>query len=153
MAYKIPKDLQLLQQADGDFLGFLSKKTGLPVTLMSTLLTQLTLDPQQQLGVPVHEPNQYRPRLKQHTHPNYLVTTKILISSTKETVVFSQFDESRMCPLVNPTFTKVGLLFINAKDLQCLISKGVNKLTPKLSDACKILKTINQSTRCCRDSR
>ena len=47
-------DLQLLQQANGDFVGSPPIQIGLPVILMSTSLTQLMLDLQEQPGVPTY---------------------------------------------------------------------------------------------------
>jgi hypothetical protein len=68
-----------------------------------------------------------------------------MISTPKKTVLCPQLDEIRVSCLVNPAFTKVGLLAINAKNFHSLIAYGIDQLTPELSDTGKKLQTVSPS--------
>ena len=76
------------------------------------------------------------------THPDYLITAKISISSAKKPVFIPQANKIWMCLLVDSPFMEVRLPTINAKSFQSLISHRVDKLTSKLLYACEKLDTI-----------
>jgi len=78
-------------------------------------------------------------------HPHYLITTEVLLSSTKEPVLTSQVDKSLVGCFVNPPFTIIRLSAINAKNLQSMFTHGIDKLTSKLSHTMEELNTTHQS--------
>jgi hypothetical protein len=87
------------------------------------------------------------------TYPYYLVTTEVVISSAKEAVVIPQVAKVWVGDFINSPLTIVGLLAINTKDLQCMLTHSIDKLTSKLSHTMKELNTMHQLPDSCNKNK
>lgn len=86
--------------------------------------------------------NKVKPKKWQPAYPHYLITTKVLFSCAKESIPIPQVGKAWMGHFINSPFTIVRLLAINAKNLQSMLTHGMDKLTLELSHTIEELNII-----------
>jgi len=87
--------------------------------------------------------NKVKPKKWQLAYPHYLITTEVLLSCAKESIPIPQVRKVWMGCFVNSPFTVVRLLAINAKNLQSMLTHGMDKLTSELSHTIEELNIMH----------